>query len=112
MTPTGVFLRDSLGPAVYTIALTHYDGIDGFAASSTRRKIPAAPEGSIERRLHDMGRPFSFVNLRGAPGELFSGASLRLRSPLLSESFADLPSVIDGVFYIHTGEPATAWTGR
>jgi erythromycin esterase len=112
MTPTGVFLRDSLGPAVYTIALTHYDGIDGFAASSTRREIPAAPEGSMERRLHDVGHPFSFVNLRGAPGELFSGTSLRLRSPFLSESFADLPRVIDGVFYIHTGEPATAWTGR
>ncbi|MBS0333095.1 MAG: erythromycin esterase family protein, partial [Proteobacteria bacterium] len=101
MVPTGALLRRMLGARVYTLGLTAYEGEEGFATGGPRTPIPPAPQGSLEARLHDLSRPYAFVNLRGAPPSA-------MRAPKFETvAVADPGGVYDGVLFIDRMFPAT-----
>ena len=68
MTPMGVLLAKWLKDAVYTIALTTYEGEEAWANGQKRGPIAPAPAGSLEARLHAVGEPTLFVELRAGAG--------------------------------------------
>ena len=57
MKPAGVFLAEWLKDGLYTIAMTTNEGEDGWANGQRRGPISPAPEGSLESRLHKLGKP-------------------------------------------------------
>lgn len=110
MKPTGVFLAEWLKDDVYTIALTAYQGEDGWGTTGTVNTIAPAVEGSLESRLHKLGKPYAFLDFRaldGSPGHpLHAPQSLRI--PKYDDNdLPDITKAIDAVFYIDRMAPAT-----
>jgi erythromycin esterase len=109
MKPHGVFLAEWLGRDLYTIGFTAYEGEDGWTHMTTVPAIPAAHAGSIEARLKQLGHPYAFLDLRGAPG---AAAALRgnrvMRVPKYDEvEIADPARPYDGLFFIARMERAS-----
>src|SRR6185437_560642 len=56
------FIAKWFGNAVYTLGMTTFGGEDGFSAGGPTNPVPAAPEGSLELELHNLGHPFVFLD--------------------------------------------------
>lgn len=122
MTPAGVFLAEWLKDRLYTIAMTTNEGQDSWANGQRSGPISPAPEGSLESRLHKLGKPQVFLDLRSARGE--SGHPMRVRQsmrisgygpptgPYGNDLVPDLTRAFDGVFYIDRMAPATRISTR
>jgi erythromycin esterase len=111
MTPTGVFLKKWLEDQVYTIVMTTYEGQDGWAGAHTLTPVPPAPDGSLEERLHRLGKPYIFIDLRSRQ-ELQqhpAHSAQTLRIPKYETNTLHDPSrVADGIFYLDHMAAATA----
>ena len=72
--------------------------------------IPPAPAGTLEARLHALGRPFLFLDLRAirddAGHPLRSSGSMRIPK-YLANDLPDMTKPFDAVFYIDRMAPAT-----
>jgi erythromycin esterase-like protein len=126
MKPTGVYVADWLGDNVYTIALTTFQGEDGWATSNLVTPIPAAMEGSLESRLHALGKPYLFLDLRALDENpdhaLRKAQSMRILVPVHGSSTAppdhgnytisDITRVFDAIFYIDETTPVTRILGH
>jgi len=78
MKPTGTFIADWLGDAVYTLGMTTFEGEDGFAVGGPAKPIPAAPEDSLELELHRLGHPYLFLDAGTLGDERLGTLSIRL----------------------------------
>lgn len=106
MKPTGVFLREKLGDQVYTIVMTTYEGVDGWVGARSTTAVETAPAGSLEDTMHQLGKPYAFIDLRSLKAQ---PAEARMRLPKYDvNTFHDLTRVADGVFYIDHMAPALA----
>ena len=108
MKTMGVFLAERFGKDVYTIGLTAYGGEDGWVGSPPS-PVPPASLGSIEERLHRLGTPFAFLDVRGAR---HTANPLRgpqtMRVPKYDEVvIADATRPYDAIFYIGDVKAAT-----
>jgi len=110
MKPVGVYMADWLGDKLYTIGLAHFEGEEGLKGKEIT-PVPSAPPGSLEARLHTLGKPYLFLNLRAArpdPGNpLHQPQHLRIFIPTLY-TVSDLTRVFDGILYIDRLTPATS----
>lgn len=115
MAPLGALLTQQ--PGVYAMAFTTFEGEENWTNGQKRGVIAPAPQGSLEARLHAIGNPYAFVDLRAVSRRL-SGAvgpvSLRISgfgpptAPYGNDVVPDLARAFDGVFYIDRMSPATA----
>jgi erythromycin esterase-like protein len=111
--PAGAFLAEWLKDRQYTIAMTTYQGEEGWANFQQQGPIPPAPEGSLESRLHGLGSPNVFLDLRsarldkGGPFRAPQVVRIGVGPALPIEPVSDLPTAFDGVFYIDRMAPAT-----
>ena len=102
--------------------MTTNEGQDSWANGQRSGPISPAPEGSLESRLHKLGKPQVFLDLRSARGE--SGHPMRVRQsmrisgygpptgPYGNDLVPDLTRAFDGVFYIDRMAPATRISTR
>jgi erythromycin esterase len=117
MTPTGALLTEWLGDRVYAIAVTTYEGEELWTNGQRRGPIAPAAEGSLESRLHRLGKPLLFLDLRSARRENGSPArtpqSLRVSGygpptgPYGNDRVPDLTRAFDAIFYVDRMTPAT-----
>lgn len=107
MKTTGVFQKAWLGNDVYTLGMTTYAGEEGFAMGGPKTPIAPAPDGSLEARLHVLGRRFAFLDLRAVRKDrLLHG--LALRAPKFDvNALTDPGQLYDGVFFIDRMAAAT-----
>ncbi|HEU4780531.1 MAG TPA: erythromycin esterase family protein [Steroidobacteraceae bacterium] len=117
MTPMGALISLWLKDDVYSIALTTYDGEEAWANGQRRGAISPAPAGSFEARLHALGKPNLFIDLREANG--IPGHPLRTPTTLRisgygqptgkygNDSLEDITQAFDGVLFIDRMDPAT-----
>lgn len=105
--PSGVFLTEWLQDDVYTIAMTGYEGSEGWDSSNP---IAPAAEGTLEARLHKLAKPYVFLDLRaldGKPGHpLRKPQSLRIDKHR-SDTLTDVTKAFDAIFFIDRMEPVT-----
>lgn len=105
--PSGVALVKWLGDEVYTIAMTTYEGEDGW--DSANRVAPAAG-GGLESRLHQLGEPYVFLDFRALdskPGHpLRKPQSLRI-DKYRDDTLTDVTRAFDAVFYLNRMAHAT-----
>jgi erythromycin esterase len=108
MKPTGVFLSEWLGREVYTLGMTSFEGEEGFAMGGPATPVAPAPAGSLEARLHALGRPYAFMDFRNLEARHPLRASQSVRAPkFVSNRIADIGRVYDGLFYIDRMARAT-----
>ncbi|HTQ12985.1 MAG TPA: erythromycin esterase family protein [Rhizomicrobium sp.] len=109
MKPTGVFMKNWFGDAVYTIGITAFEGEEGFATGGPKSPIAPAPPGSLEAGLHALGHPFAFLDFRAIPrGSSPLRSRLALRAPKFdTNEVADAGRIYDGVFFIDRMAAAT-----
>ncbi len=94
----GDVVHAELGDSAYTLAFCTYSGRVGTMSGTT--DIEPAETGSIEERLHRLGHPYVFVDLRSLP------ADHPLREPQLGRPMghgtlrARWPQHVDGLFFI------------
>ena len=104
MKPTGTFIADRLGKQVYTIGMTSFQGEDGFAMGGPATPVAPAPDGSLEARLHALGHPYAFVDLR----TLNSRESVSARLPKYDiNTVTDVGRICGGLFYVDQMARAT-----
>ena len=110
MKPVGVYMADWLGKKLYTIGLTSFQGEEGLNGEKDVTPVPPAPQGSLEARLHALGKPYLFLNLSAVdsiPGHpLHKPQSMRVFIPS-NYTVSDITKAFDGVFYIDRLTPAT-----
>jgi erythromycin esterase len=109
MKPTGVYLADWLGQDLYSIGCTAFAGEDGWVGSKPK-SIAAALEGGVEERIHRLGMPYAFLDLRQARG--VAGHPLRqpqtIRVPKYDDvKIADATRPYDALFYAERMQGAT-----
>jgi erythromycin esterase len=103
MKPTGLFTAQWLGKEIYTLGMTTFQGQDGFAMGGPASAVPAAPDGSLEARLHALGHAYAFVDFRGLDRQPIS-----IRLPKYdSNTIADVGRIYSGIFYIDQMARAT-----
>jgi len=111
MKPMGVFLNEWLEGQLYTIVMTTYEGQDGWVGAPAPTTVPPAPDGSIEERIHRLGKAYVFIDLRSLKGNakhpLHSVQQMRLPK-YETNTLHDLTQVADGLLYIDRMAPATA----
>jgi erythromycin esterase len=109
--PSGVVLGRWLGDEVYTIAMTAYDGQEGWNSS---KPIAPAPAGSLEWRLHQLGKPYVFLDLRGLDGSpghaLRKPQSLRI-DKYRDDTLTDVTRAFDAILFVDRMAPATRIRG-
>lgn len=115
MKPTGAYTAEWLGDKVYTIALTAYEGRDGWATSDVVTSLPIVAQDSLEARLHGLGKPYLFLDLRAMPAGRTQ--TMRIFVPVPGQSATpphqgnipvpDIAKAFDAVFYIDQMTPAT-----
>lgn len=104
MKPTGTFIADWLGGQVYTIGMTTFQGEDGFAMGGPATPVAPAPDGSLEARMHALGHPYAFVDLR----TLGNRGSVSARLPKYDiNTVTDIGRIYGGLFYIDRMARAT-----
>jgi erythromycin esterase len=107
MKPTGIFIADWLGKQVYTIGMTTFQGEDGFAMGGPATPVVPAADSSLEARLHAMGHPYAFLDLR----TLGSRESVSARLPKYDvNTVTDVGRIYGGLFYIDQMARATRAT--
>jgi erythromycin esterase len=121
MKPTGAYIAQWLGDQAYTIAFTGYDGLDGWATSDVVTSLPPVAPDSLEARLHSLGKPHVFVNLRALDIKpehaMRRSQSMRIFVPAPGVKtaspdhgtfvVADITRAFDAVFYLDQMSPAT-----
>jgi erythromycin esterase-like protein len=117
MTPYGAHIVKWFEDDVYTIALTTYAGTDGWATASKTTEIAPAPADSIEERLHRLGMPVAFLDLRSARRDrgnpLHSPISMRVSGygqptgQYGNDKVPDLTRAFDAVLFIDRMAPAS-----
>ena len=118
MTPTGVSLADWLKDIVYSVAMTTYDGEEMWTNFQRKGAISPAPQGSLESRLHMLGKSLIFLDLRparrgGKDHPMRTQQSMRISGfgpptgPYGNDLVPDLTTAFDAVFYIDRMLPAT-----
>jgi len=118
MTPTGVSLANWLKDRVYSIATTTYEGEERWTNFQRTGPIAPAPEGSLEARLHMLGKPLLFLDLRparrgGKDHPMRAQQSMRISGfgpptgPYGNDLVPDITMAFDAVFYIDRMLPAT-----
>jgi erythromycin esterase len=95
--PMGRFLKDALGPDLYTIGFTSYGG--AWLDLDTGKPVPVKP-GDLETELHDLKKPWLFAPV---PHKVLS-ASFYFNEP---SQVIDWGRVYDGVFFLDEQKPAT-----
>lgn len=104
MKSTGTFIANWLGQQVYTIGMTTFQGEEGFAMGGPATAIAPATDGSLEARLHVLGHPYAFVDLR-APG---AHIPMTVRLPKFdANTVTDVGRIYGGIFYIDQMARAT-----
>jgi erythromycin esterase len=105
MKPTGAWLADWYGDAVYRIGVTAYQGSDGWVGTPPS-PVPPAPSGSLEERLHRLGAPEAFLPLRHSRLPV---TSVAMRVPKYkTETVANPAQVFDALHFIDLMKPATS----
>jgi erythromycin esterase len=108
MKPTGVFLREWLGDDLFTIGMTAYQGVDQWAAGGQATAIDPAPAASLEERLHRLGRPQLFVDLRAARRDAALASVTTARIPKYDAvPVADVARPYDALVFIDRMAAAT-----
>lgn len=108
MKPTGKFLREWLGDDLFTIGMTAYQGVDQWAAGGKATAIDAAAAGSLEARLHRLGAPQLFVDLRAARRDLALASVTTARMPKYDTvPIADVARPYDALVFIDRMAAAT-----
>lgn len=103
MKPTGTFIADWFGKQVYTIGMTTFQGEDGFAMGGPATVVAAAPQGSLEARVHAMGHAYAFMDFRNLGKDAIS-----IRLPKYDcNTIADVGRIYNGLFYIDRMARAT-----
>jgi erythromycin esterase len=118
MTPAGASVARRLKSGVYTIAVTTYEGEEAWVNGQRRAPILPAPDGSFESRLHRLGKPQLFLDLRSTRAEkqhpMRTTQSFRVSGygkpsgEYGNDRVPDLTQAFDAVFYIDRMAPATA----
>ena len=110
MKPSGVFLAEWLKDGVYTIGMTAYQGQDGLAIGDVASPIAPAEDGSLESRLHRLGKPYIFLDVRSVRAShkhpLHTRQSMRIPK-YDNNTLPDLTKAFDAIFYIDRMAPAT-----
>jgi erythromycin esterase len=103
--PSGVSLRRWLGRNLYTIVMTSYAGEDGWNSANP---IAPAPEDSLEWQLHQLGKPYVFLDLHSHSDAhpIHEPQSIRL-DKYREDTLTDVSRAFDAVFYIDRMTPAT-----
>jgi erythromycin esterase len=105
--PSGVALAAWLGDEVYTIAMTSHGGEDGWGSA---RPIAPARDGGLESRLHQLGKPYVFLDFRAlddSPGHpLRRPLSMRI-DRYRDDTLTDVTRAFDAVFYLDRMTPAS-----
>ena len=105
--PSGVALAKWLGDDVYTIAMTSYEGQDGWGYA---KPIAPAAEGTLEARLHRLGKPYVFLDFRALDRSpehpMRMPQSLRI-DRYRNDTLTDVTRAFDAVFYVDQMTPAT-----
>lgn len=105
MKPTGAWLADWYGDAVYRIGITTYQGSDGWVGAPPSQ-VPPALSGSFEERLHRLGAPEAFLPLRDSRLPV---TSVAMRVPKYkTETVVNPAQVFDALYFIDTMKPATS----
>lgn len=122
MTPMGALLAARMKDEAYAIGFTTFEGEDHWANGQKRGTIAAAPAGSLEARMHAIGKPYLFVDLRTwsrrAGGGCVGPVSMRISGlgPPVSnygnDLVPDLSRAFDAVFFIDRMTGAIAIPGR
>ena len=111
-TTTGKILGDSIPDDIYTIAMVAYQGRHGWVTMNTVTDLPPAPVGTLEERIHRLGYPFAFLDLKQLRGRsertIMQNIGIRL-SAGATEMNPDWLRAIDAVIYLDTDRPATRW---
>jgi hypothetical protein len=100
MKPSGVWLADWYGNALYKIGFTTYHGSDGWVGAAPV-PVPPAPAGSVEERLHQLGAPEVFLPLPSTP------VSMRIPKYKV-ETFANPAQPFDALYFVNSMTPATS----
>ncbi|MES1243743.1 MAG: erythromycin esterase family protein [Acidobacteriota bacterium] len=95
--PMGRFLKEALGPDLYTIGFTAFSGAS--LDPETNGPAPVKP-GDLETQLHGLKRPWLFLPTPRKP----VSASFYFNEP--GEAI-DWSRVYDGVFFLEEQKPAT-----
>lgn len=95
--PMGRFLKDALGPDLYTIGFTAYSG--AARDLDTGGEAPVKP-GELETELHALKKPWLFL---ATPAKIVS-ASFYFNEP---GDPLDWSRIYDGVFFLDQQKPAT-----
>jgi erythromycin esterase len=101
LVPTGVATAKWLGDDVYTISMTAFEGADGW---NSAKPIAPAPVGSVEWRLHQLGKPYVFLDLRALGPNV--GGHMRL-DRYRDDTLTDITQAFDAIVYIDRMAPAT-----
>lgn len=109
LTPQGVSVAQGLREELYTIAMTSYEGEDGWGGA---KPVAPASAGSLEARLHGLGKPFVFLDFR----VLDEKVAHPLRQPqrmridqYREDTLSDVTQAFDAVFFIDRMSPAHVW---
>jgi erythromycin esterase len=118
MKPTGAYIGELLKDDVYSIAVTTYEGEEGWANGQKRGAIQPASAGSFESRLHALGKPYVFLDFRAVDGNpkhpMHAPQSLRISgygkptSDYGNDTVPDLTKAYDAVLFIDRMAPATS----
>ena len=118
MKPAGASVTEWLKSGVYTVAVTTYEGEEAWANGQRRAPILPAPDASMESRLHHLGQPQLFLDLRSVRAEkhhpMRTTHSLRVSGygkpsgEYGNDRVPDLTQAFDAIFYIDRMAPATA----
>lgn len=104
--PMGQVAREALGDEIYSIMFLAYEGRIGRPWSGPF-PIERAPDGSLEDLMHRTGRPYLFLDLRGAP----EGHWLREKHVARPLGYAPLraawPDICDAFFFTDRMYPST-----
>lgn len=107
LVPSGVAQAEWLGDEVYTIAITTYEGEDGW---NSAKPISPPPEGSLEWRLHQLGRPYVFLDLRALDHHpdhpMREQQSLRI-DKYRDDTLTDVTRAFDAILHLDRMTPAT-----
>jgi erythromycin esterase len=105
--PTGVAQAKWLGTGLYTIAMTSYSGEDGW---NFAKPIAPAPEGTLEWRLHQLGMPYGFLDLRALARNrdhpMRKPQSMRI-DQYREDTLTDVTQAFNAIFYIDRMAAAT-----
>jgi erythromycin esterase len=117
MIPIGVEVAERWRDRTYTIVLSHYDGDEGLAGTKHVTPLPLPPADSLDARLHALGAPVAFVDLRPLDRlpdhPMHQPQSLRL----ITHGFAggrydieDVTAITDGILFIDRATPTARRT--